>query len=111
MNLAMLQTLETDTLITIKKAIEAILDGRLDTSLKVGAVAEFEERKNNYVCRIDKINAKSANVTIIDPPSASGQKWRCSKHILRVKPTVRERVISPATDSPYVPVTKTADHW
>ncbi|WP_297478315.1 hypothetical protein [Ferrovum sp.] len=112
MDLRMLEKLETPTLLLLKEEIEKMLNDRLDSSLTPGKIAEFTARNGEIcLCRIDKINHKTAIGIIITPERLSGSRFRVSKELLRVKPVKRELPISRPAPIKVVPVTPVSDHW
>lgn len=115
MNTAQLQKLNglsTDSLVAMKTHIEAVLATRLDTTLRVGRIGEFEHpvgcvRK----IMIDRVNGKTVSGVETGSSFEPGKKWRVGKVILKVVPQERKNPPPMKTSVPHKPSSYDGDTW
>lgn len=100
----------TESLMNLKANIETILASRLDTELRRGRIASFDDgRGNTRKIRIDRINDRTCSgVETGDSPNPGG-KWRVGKNFLKVIP--QERKAPSRVVTPHKPNTVARDAW
>lgn len=100
----------TESLLNMKANIELILASRLDTELRRGRIATFDDGNGvTRKIRIDRINDKTVSGVETGDSLNPGGKWRVGKGFLKVVP--EERKTMPARPSvPHKPVTA-RDAW
>jgi hypothetical protein len=104
MNLNMLNRLSTEALLKLREGVDVVLVTRLDTSLKVGCLADFIHANGETITiSIERINGKTVSGTEIGASVKPGRRWRVTKGAIKVRPSERkesEPVRFAQTDKP-----------
>lgn len=102
----------TESLLTLKANIETILASRLDTELRRGRIASFEDGKGNTrKIRIERINERTCSGVEVGDSLNPGGKWRVGKGQLQVVPEVRKTPGTMNLKVPHRPTTVAGDSW
>lgn len=113
MDLNVLNKISTEGLKKMQAHIEAVLASRLDTTLRIGRLATFEDSREGTTRTIviERINGKSVSGVETGSSVKPGMKWRVSKTLLKVVPTERRTpVTAPRAATPHRPATS-ANTW
>lgn len=100
----------TESLLNMKTNIELILASRLDTELRRGRIATFDDGNGvTRKIRIDRINDKTVSGVETGDSLNPGGKWRVGKNFLKVVP--QERSTPSRIVTPHKPNTVARDAW
>lgn len=90
MDLSKLHGLTTETLMAMKKEIDAVLASRLDTEICHGRRATFKDNSGNTrIILIERISDKSVSGSETGDSLVPGTSWRVAKGMIQVEPVVR----------------------
>ncbi len=116
MDLSKLEQMSTDALRAIRDKAVAVLNTRLDNSLRYGTIASFKDRNGQLrYMRVERVSAKSVSGVECDPTThgaVSTVKWRVSQNLLTVVANPGVKPVAPAKPSvPYRPSSVPDNAW